>query len=226
MNKLTILNFDEVDSTNSLAFQLVREGKAFDGFMLVAKSQSKGRGRCDRQWDSPEGNLYFSLILQSDKFSAVTDYSFLIACVIGKVLNSFGFCIQYKWPNDIILEGKKLAGILLQFERIKGIDNLVIGVGVNLVSCPDYAVSLENAVGKENFLKKFEEVFLEYKLRYEQFGFRSIRQEWKNNAFKIGSDVKLSNGMEGVFEDIDDDGNLVLLNGDGLRVKAGVVEIL
>ena len=101
----------------------------------------------------------------------------------------------------------------------------MIGVGVNLVSCPDYAVCLEGKVSKEGFLEKFEEVFLAYEEKYKQFGFGVIRQEWKNNAFKIGCEVELSNGMKGVFEDIDDEGNLVLLSESG-RVKAGVVEIL
>lgn len=222
-----IVRFDSVNSTNDVAFELAAQGNAFNHFLITANSQTNGRGRLERQWESLEGNLFFSLLLQFETRPNATDFTFLTACVVGNVLQHYGVKVQYKWPNDMMLEGKKLAGILLQLKTINGVDNLVIGVGVNLASAPDYAACLKDfGVTKEDFLAKFEEVFLAYEYKYQQFGFGPIRQEWKNNAFKIGSDVALSNGMKGVFEDIDAQGNLVLLGDDGVRVKAGVVEIL
>ena len=223
----TRLHFQEVTSSNDLAFELVEAGQAFDGFMVVADRQSKGRGRLDRQWESPVGNLYFSLILQSEQFQSVTDYSFLIACVIGDVLDAFGVQTQYKWPNDVMLDGKKLAGILLQLKRINNVDNLVIGVGVNMVSCPDYAACLAGVdISREAFLDRFEEVFEAYEVRYQQFGFEVIRKRWKSQAFKLGDEVVLSNGVKGVFEDVDGVGNVVIVGEDGQRMKAAVAEIL
>lgn len=222
-----ILNFDKVESTNDLAFDLVKQNKAFNHFIISANSQSKGRGRQDRNWESPVGNLYFSLIVQMENAEAVTNYSFLTACVIGDVLRLYGIETKYKWPNDIILNQKKLAGILLQFQKINNVNNLVIGVGVNLVSCPEYAVSLvDYGISKEDFLQKFENVFLSYEEQYRQFGFSVIRQKWKNNAYKIGEEVKLSSGEVGVFQDIDKDGNLLLLDGFGKVHGIVVAEIL
>ena len=226
-DRFQILNFDQVESTNDLAFDLVKQNKAFNHFIISANSQSKGRGRLDRNWESPIGNLYFSLIVQMENAEAVTNYSFLTACVIGDVLRLYGIETKYKWPNDIILNQKKLAGILLQFQKINNVNNLVIGVGVNLVSCPEYAVSLvDYGILKEDFLQKFENVFLSYEDQYKQFGFSVIRQKWKNNAYKIGEEVRLSSGEVGVFQDIDKDGNLLLLDGAGKVHGIAVAEIL
>lgn len=227
IGNFTILNFNQVESTNDLAFELVKQNKAFNHFIISANSQSKGRGRLDRNWESPLGNLYFSLILQPKNSDAVANYSFLTACAIGDVLRLYGIETRYKWPNDIILNQKKLAGILLQFQKINNVNNLVIGVGVNLVSCPEYAVSLvDYGISKEDFLQKFENVFLAYEEQYRQFGFSVIRQKWKNNAYKIGEEVKLSSGEVGVFQDVDKDGNLLLLDGFGKVHGIAVAEIL
>lgn len=214
MNKnWTILKFNEVTSTNDVAFDLIKENKAWNHFIILANLQSKGKGRQDRIWQSPQGNLYFSLIVQSEMTNSISNYSFLTACVLGDVLLSYGIKVKYKWPNDIILNDKKLSGILLQLQNINRVNNLVIGVGVNLVSSPEYAISLANYnINREEFLEKFCEFFLKYEDKYKQFGFTFIRQKWKENAYKIGESVKLSNGMEGIFKDIDNDGNLLLLD--------------
>ncbi len=232
-NQFTILNFDEVESTNDLAFKLIKENQAHHNTIIIANSQTKGRGRQDRSWLSPPGNLYLSLILQpNDKGnSSITDYSFLAACVIGDVLQSYQIQTKYKWPNDIMLDDKKLAGILLQFQRINNVNNLVIGVGVNLTSAPPYAISLANHnIGKENFLQNFTTIFSDYQNQYQKFGFASIRERWKNNAYKIGEKIVLSNDMEGqmegVFLDIDQSGNLLLLDDKKKIHKISAAEIL
>jgi BirA family transcriptional regulator, biotin operon repressor / biotin---[acetyl-CoA-carboxylase] ligase len=225
--EFTILRFDEIESTSDLAFQMAKEGTAKNYLIITANSQTKGRGRQDRSWESPIGNLYFSLILQPEKSDLVTNYSFLMACVIGDVLKLYDVETQYKWPNDIMLNGKKLAGVLLQFQKINNVDNLVIGVGLNLVSCPDYAASLVGKdISKDDFLSKFTKIFAEYERKYQQFGFMTIRERWKSKAYKIGEQVKLSGGEVGVFKDIDIEGNL-LLEGEGGKVERVVVaEIL
>lgn len=222
-------NFDEISSTNEYALNLIKENRAHNYLIITANTQTKGRGRQDRDWQSPVGNLYFSLILQDGNLGRVTDYSFLTACVIGEVLRFFGVATQYKWPNDMMLDDKKLSGILLQFEKVKDVDNLVIGVGINLVACPDYAICLKDVgvdIEVDEFLQKFEEVFLDYQQKYQQFGFDAILRQWKEHAFKLGCKVELSDGLKGVFEDVDDEGNLVLIGDDGQRSVSGVVEIL
>lgn len=227
IDQFIILNFDEATSTNDLAFKLIAENRAQNYSIITANSQTKGRGRHDRSWSSPVGNIYLSLILQFEKPHRVTDYSFLTACVIGNVLRSYGIETKYKWPNDIILNDKKLAGILLQFQKINNIYNLVIGVGVNLVSSPDYAASLADyKISKEDFIKRFGEEFSSCQNQYQQFGFITIKDQWKSRAYKIGKNVRLSNGMEGTFSDIDKDGNLMLLDGAGKIQKILTEEIL
>lgn len=209
----TILKFDEVTSTNDLAFDLAKESKAWHHFIIVADTQTKGRGRQDRIWQSGKGNLYFSLILQPEVTDFISNYSFLTACVLGDVLSFYGIKTQYKWPNDIILNDKKLSGILLQLQKINKVNNLVIGVGVNLITCPEYAISLINHnINAEDFLGKFCDIFFDYEEKYKQFGFAFIRQKWKKNAYKIGESIKLSNGMDGIFQDIDANGNILLFD--------------
>jgi BirA family biotin operon repressor/biotin-[acetyl-CoA-carboxylase] ligase len=219
-----IQTFDEVTSTNDLAFKLLAENSAQHHTIILANSQTNGRGRQDRSWISPRGNLYFSLILQSENFSKVTDFSFLSACVIGDVLRLYGIQTKYKWPNDIMLDEKKLAGILLQFQKINRAPTLVIGVGLNLVSAPDYAASLAtHKITREDFLQKFTEIFSAYESDYACFGFASIRERWKKNAYKIGEKIKLSSGASGVFSDVDTKGNLLLLE-DGVEMKKVAID--
>ena len=223
----TILNFDEVESTNDLAFKLIKENQAHHHTIISANSQTKGRGRHDRNWVSPQGNLYFSLILQPKNSAEITDYSFLSACVIGDVLALLNIQTKYKWPNDIMLDDKKLAGVLLQFQKINNVENLVIGIGLNLVSAPSYAASLiDHKISKETFLQKFTEIFSTYEEEYKKFSFTRIREKWKNNAYKIGEEINLSNGLRGVFSDIDRNGNLLLLDEKGKVNKISAAEIL
>lgn len=227
INNFTILNFPEVESTNELAFKLIKENRAFNNFIITADSQTKGRGRQDRNWISPVGNLYLSLILQFEDNKRITDYSFLTACAIGETLRSYQIETKYKWPNDIILNEKKLAGILLQCEKINNVFNLIIGVGLNLTSSPEYAISLADYhISKEDFIKKFTEIFADQQNKYQQFGFRTIKDQWKKHAYKIGEKIKLSNGMEGIFSDIDENANLLLRDDAGKLNKILADEIL
>lgn len=227
MTNFNIIAFDQVTSTNDMAFQLAREGKANNYSIIIANSQTGGRGRLDRAWVSPIGNLYMSLLLQFNKIDRITDYSFLSALAIGEVLNFHNIQTQYKWPNDIILSNKKLAGILLQLEKINDVYNLVIGIGVNLVSAPEYATHLaEYKISREEFLKKFCDNFLNLQNKYQQFGFAIIKENWLKNAYKIKQQITLSNGASGIFEGIDDEGNLLLLDNKGKLHKILAEEIL
>lgn len=227
LTPFTLLTFDEISSSNDLAFELLEKNAIQNNSIILANSQTKGRGRYDREWSSPVGNIYLSLILQFQNPVNLTDYSFLSACVIGDALKSFGIKVQYKWPNDIIFQDKKLAGILLQNRKINNVENLVIGIGLNLTSAPSYAISLKDyKISKEDFLEKFTAVFSEHKNHYEQFGFTKIRNSWKESAYKLGEHIKLSNGMAGIFLDIDQNGNLLLQDDQKIIHKILAEEIL
>ena len=106
------------------------------------------------------------------------------------------------------------------FRKRSNVNTLVIGIGLNLVSAPPYATSLTNHnITKENFLQKFTQIFSDYEEKYQQFGFTSIRERWKNSAYKIGEEITLSNKMRGIFLDIDQSGNLLLLDDEKKFIK-------
>jgi BirA family biotin operon repressor/biotin-[acetyl-CoA-carboxylase] ligase len=225
--QFNINKFDEVVSTNKLAFELVEANEAAKYNVITANRQTGGMGRLNREWESVEGNLFCSLILQFDKIIRVTDYSFLTACALGDVLMKYGIKTDYKWPNDIMLDGKKLAGILLQLKTVNNILTLVIGVGVNIVDAPSYAISLAKYnISKDEFLESFCEVFLELEMKYKNYGFKVVRNKWVENAYKINETIKLSSGQEGVFNGIDDEGNLLLENAEGIISKVFFEEVL
>jgi BirA family biotin operon repressor/biotin-[acetyl-CoA-carboxylase] ligase len=146
---------------------------------------------------------------------------------MGDVLQSFGIKTAYKWPNDLMLDGKKLAGILLEKKNINHAQVLVIGVGLNLVSSPTYATSLQNfKISREEILEKFCQNFAKIEAEYQNFGFTFLRNKWLRNCYKLKEKVALSNGLSGVFNGIDEAGNLLLLDENGLVQKIAVAEIL
>lgn len=224
---MKILKFDQVESTNNLAFDLFAQGAAVGHTIILADSQTKGRGRSNRDWISPAGNLYMSLLLQIDDAARATNYSFLAACVLGDALQSFGVKTAYKWPNDLMLDGKKLAGILLEKKNINHCEVLVIGLGLNLVSSPAYATSLQNfQISREEILEKFCEIFTKLEAEYKNFGFTFLRNKWLKNCYKFKEKVTLSSGQSGIFNGIDSAGNLLLLDENGVEQKIAVAEIL
>ena len=216
INDFTIHNFQEIDSTNKTAFELIKNNQAFHKHIITAKTQLAGKGRMNRKWLSFGGNLYFSVILQIDNIQNICNYSLLTTCILGSTLKKFQITTYYKWPNDIIYQNKKLSGILLQKQNINKINYLIIGIGLNLKDAPDYAISLKNfKISKMEFLDKFTAIFNQYLQKYQQFGFNVIINEWKNNAYKIGQKITLSNSMTGIFKDIDWQGNLLLQDSSG-----------
>jgi BirA family biotin operon repressor/biotin-[acetyl-CoA-carboxylase] ligase len=221
------LHFDEVESTNKLAFELIKANKAGHYDVVTANSQTNGRGRYDRKWESKKGNLYCSLILQLKNNLRITDYSFLTACAIGRAVRNYDIQTKYKWPNDILFNDEKLAGILIQYQSINNIHVLVIGVGVNIKTSPSYATSLLRCnIDKDAFLEEFLKSFHFLKAKYQQFGFLGIKDEWKSHAYRIDEKITLSDGKVGVFRDLDHDGNLLLENSDGKIEKVLSQEIV
>jgi len=128
-----IYHFPEVTSTNDVAKELAIKG-AKEGTIVVAETQSRGRGRQGRKWVSPEGGIWFSLILRPkvDPEDALK-LTLMTAAVVAKVISDmFRLKAEVKWPNDIVINKKKVCGILTE-TRTKGdiVDFVVIGVGIN-----------------------------------------------------------------------------------------------
>ena len=236
IKNFTIHHFNEIPSSNDLALKLLKENQITHNHIITAKSQNAGRGRLDRHWSSPPGNLYFSLIVRPEKFhERVSDLSFLAAISLNESLRKISpknLEIQNKWPNDILINGKKTAGILLQ----KYQDYIIIGIGLNLISHPEQTIfpasnlaefSLE--ILPENALENFLHSFSDFYQKWQNFGFTPIRNIWLQNAYKINKEISLNLGEEkinGILQEIDTAGNLILQTAQNTKEVIKTADIL
>lgn len=221
-----IVRVVETESTNTEAKILGYSG-ATTGTVVVAERQTAGRGRQGRNWLSGEGNLLFSILLKPDcSPSEAAELGFVIAVSMRRAILELEpqiGKISFKWPNDILLNGKKVCGILLESDlKANRVENMVAGIGVNVGSYPeggvDYeATSLNNESGKNMDLKKFLQQFLDFfAADYEAWkkdGFGTYHKLWNTNAEGLGKtiSVKTEGGeISGVFRGILDSGSLVL----------------
>jgi BirA family biotin operon repressor/biotin-[acetyl-CoA-carboxylase] ligase len=237
----TLIAFDEIDSTNAEARRRADAGAA-EGTLIVARRQSAGRGRRGREWVSPDGNLYMSLILRPDQaLESAANLSFVAAVAMAEALAGLVppmVAISLKWPNDVLIHGHKCAGLLLESAaRTPGtLDWLVVGIGVNVSSHPDDVpypatdLAHEGAVDvtPEAVVEAFARHFLRWSDRWVDEGFTPVRAAWLAMAHGLGEaiDVRLEEEtIHGVFKGLDDDGTLLVTLEDGgtRRVVAGDV---
>lgn len=223
-----IKRFDSLESTQSLLKDLAAEG-APEGAGVQADLQTGGYGRHGRAWVSKPGNLYLSLLLRPNcKVLQVPQLALVAGVASVDALSAFTPGAILKWPNDVFIEGKKVAGILLEtdLDGQGGVSWVALGVGVNITSAPqdigtalgDYvAVDLDTFQAK--FLKSLDTV---YSLWLSE-GFESIRYRWVNNAHMVGTPLKIKLGdsvLEGYFDGLDEGGNLLL------RLESGRVQVI
>ncbi|WP_265017366.1 biotin--[acetyl-CoA-carboxylase] ligase [Wolbachia endosymbiont (group A) of Epistrophe grossularia] len=217
-----IHHYKEVSSTNEEALDLIDKGISNET-VIIADKQTEGRGRTGKSWISPEGNLYASLIInQETDVSKLTELTFVTALAVGNTLLSFisDSNVQHKWPNDILIDGKKISGILL--EKRSDSNWLIIGIGINVNHAPlpgttcisNYGESVSNM----DLLKELIINFNKLRKQWLFDGFYAIREMWLKKAFKMNEQisVKLADKLyEGIFADIDKSGKLVLQQKDG-----------
>jgi BirA family transcriptional regulator, biotin operon repressor / biotin---[acetyl-CoA-carboxylase] ligase len=229
-----------IGSTNDEARRLAREG-APESTLVWADAQAAGRGRRGRRWQSPPGNLYLSLVLRPDAPpSRAPQLGFVAALSLGDALDrlaGLGPSLRFKWPNDVLADGRKLAGILLESEMAAGggLDFVILGIGVNLVSAPrdvEYpATSLAAqgypAITPAALLEAFAARFVYWTERWRTEGFGPVRTAWLERAGGIGEAIRVrleKLTLDGRFLDLDEDGALVLEGSDGRRrIAAGEV---
>jgi BirA family biotin operon repressor/biotin-[acetyl-CoA-carboxylase] ligase len=235
-----LVALESVGSTNEEARRLAREG-AEDGTLVWAREQTKGRGRSGRSWVSPPGNLYLSLVLRPDcPPAAASQLGFVAALGAGHGLAEVippMIDLRYKWPNDILLNRRKVGGILLETESAGAdrLDWLVLGLGINVRERPPEtgfpATSLREEgdleTTVENVLGAFARHFLSWVNRWLDDGFAPVRAAWRKSAIGIGEPIRVrlpKSELEGMFEDIDEDGALLLRqSGTVRRITAGDV---
>jgi BirA family transcriptional regulator, biotin operon repressor / biotin---[acetyl-CoA-carboxylase] ligase len=238
----TIHYRDTLPSTNDLAFRLAQEG-AFHGEVVIADQQTHGRGRRGRTWASPAGlNLYCSIILRPElPPQRAPELTMLTAVALAETIREAGARAFIKWPNDLLIAGRKVAGILTELSaEPEAIHFVVIGIGVNLNAGPgdfppelaNLATSVSHARGQRVPRALFTAalwVRLENWLDlHQERGFRPVREAWRALAETLGQDVLVKTErreFRGRAEDVDDAGALLVRTPDGLeRVVAGDVE--
>lgn len=204
---------------------------AAEGTVIQAGTQTGGRGRRGNQWESPLGNLYQSLILRPGKPKQEWgQLSFVIAVALAGALVRSGICenhIQLKWPNDVLLDERKAAGILIEASG----NHVIIGTGVNIATAPESRGRLSDymAADRDGFRDMFLDSVGYHYTSWQAQGFETIREEWMRHAYRLGQDIqaRLKDAVyEGVFQDIDDNGTLLLAEKDGTTRKINAGEIL
>jgi len=232
-------HYETIGSTNDEARRLARAG-APEGTLVCADAQQKGRGRRGRSWQSPPGNLYLSLVLRPDAPpSRAPQLGFVAALALVDAVEQLAgprLPLRFKWPNDVLADRAKLAGILLESEMAAGggLDFVILGIGVNLVSAPNNleypATSLADrgfAVTPASLLETFVARFADWAERWRENGFAPVRAAWLERAGGIGEAVRVRLDrltLDGRFLDLDADGALILEASDGpRRIAAGEV---
>jgi BirA family transcriptional regulator, biotin operon repressor / biotin---[acetyl-CoA-carboxylase] ligase len=236
-----LLCYDSIGSTNDEAKHLARDG-AEEGTLVWALEQTAGRGRRGRGWVSPRGNLYLSVVLRPDRpVGRAAQLGFVAALAVGDSLRAILPRIErltYKWPNDVLIDGRKIAGVLLESETVgsEKLSFIVVGVGVNLTVSPHGmeipATSImEEGLGEvmpEVMLEQFAAHFRSWNTRWRAEGFAPIRAAWSAAAAIVrGEPIRVrleSRALCGRFLDLDHEGNLLLdCAGQCRRIAAGEV---
>jgi BirA family biotin operon repressor/biotin-[acetyl-CoA-carboxylase] ligase len=224
---------ERIDSTNEEAKRLAADG-APQGTLVWAGEQQVGRGRRGRSWTSPPGNLYVSLLLRPACPPAqACQLNFVAAVALAEAVSGLlpaGAAVTLKWPNDVLVEGAKVSGILLEAAAAldRSIDWLVIGVGVNLASHPaetPYPATNLRREGAADVtvaaaLRAFAECFLAGYETWRGQGFAPVRARWLASARGFGEPIEVRlerETLQGRFGDLDESGALMLDMPDGGR---------
>ncbi len=240
-----IYSYRKVGSTNLLGFRLAETGSE-EGTLIVAEEQTKGKGRMGRSWYSPPRlGLWMSLILRPPvpPFKA-PGLSICAGLALAQTIKEMtGTEAKIKWPNDCLIDGKKVGGILLELSaELDRINFVIVGIGVNVNhSAKDFprnlsqtATSMKIKLGKDisrlalltSFLEEFERIYLDFKKK----GLSAQREMIKSFSSLLGKKVAVRFGkekIEGMAKNIDENGSLVIKTKKGEKVvRAGEVTVL
>ncbi|MDR2428426.1 MAG: biotin--[acetyl-CoA-carboxylase] ligase [Candidatus Margulisbacteria bacterium] len=228
------IQLDTVDSTNKYA--LAHLDELADRAVVTAEEQTAGRGRLNRIWLSPRGeNIYCSIILKEQKNNPLL--TILAALAAAQTIRSYGLAARIKWPNDVLVEGKKICGVLAESNS----QGLVIGLGVNvnmsaenLAALDQPATSLRAETGqihdREKFLRELLEKFFALYEQAQNAGFAKLVETWQNEIDLIGKKVKIQTVQQefyGTVIQVDKAGALLVATAQGVeKVLAGDVHVV
>jgi len=234
-----IYYFPELESTNIAAKEkaLHRAEGMSEGTLIIAERQSAGKGRLGRKWFSPAGGIWLSIILYPQLSpSYISRITLMTAVATVKALENYTLIKpKIKWPNDILINEKKVSGILTEISAELDIINwLVVGIGINVnidhrefpEDIQENTISLKEALGKEVLRVKLAQTFLqEFEKYYDKLKrkeFPSILREWKLYSHTLGKKIRVDMGeriITGEAIDINEEGALILKKEDGELIK-------
>jgi BirA family transcriptional regulator, biotin operon repressor / biotin---[acetyl-CoA-carboxylase] ligase len=235
-----LISRETVGSTNDEAKRLARFG-AEEGTLVWALEQTAGRGRRGRAWSSPPGNFYASLVLRPTcRLEHAAQLGFVAALAVGDASAALVPGLrepELKWPNDVLVGGRKIAGLLLESEVGDGGNPafIIMGVGINLVSAPNDAEFPATSIAGEGhrppeplaMLETFVRHFDSWARCWRTEGFAPVRSAWRTRAGGLGQPIQVrleTTTLYGRFADIDQQGVLLLDTSDGRRhISAGDV---
>ncbi|MES2214811.1 MAG: biotin--[acetyl-CoA-carboxylase] ligase [Pseudomonadota bacterium] len=230
LDRYNLLVLDEIDSTNLEARRIAESG-VDNNFVIWAKKQTQGKGRQGKSWQSLSNNLYLSILLNADSFyNKQSELCFVAGLAAQKVIEEKlceagrKFDIALKWPNDVMVDGAKISGILLEAIKIKNKHSLIIGIGINIHNHPkdlDRSTTSLNDLGRQHsdapeieaqkILDLTMQYFEYYYALWQNEGFSKIRELWLEKAYNPGGILTASYGAQkisGLFQDIDMQGSL------------------
>lgn len=234
-----IRHFTEIDSTNSECLRLVNSGCELPLWVL-ADYQTNGRGRLNRSWLGQKGNLYASGLYSFTAPPAKSaELGFAAALAVIDAVTPFvaNEQLSLKWPNDVLLNGAKLCGILLESHAGKqqGQNVVVIGIGINLSHAPEIQDrktacladfrKAEQSIQPQNLLPDLIESFEKWVSIWQEQGFAPLRQAWIANCCGLGDTIRTSQEDVGIFEDMQKNGALLLRKADGKAIEISAGEI-
>lgn len=240
LQSYSLIIFEEIDSTNSEALRLENSG-AIGDFVILSKIQTGGRGTKGSYWHSLAGNLHTSILLQT-KFDIKknSQLPFLVANAVFEAINHFSkqagikLNMKLKWPNDVLIDSKKVAGILLESVSLKGKNYVIIGVGVNIEKAPDINKNVTcikdwgiEVTSPDTFLNILMDKF---NTLYEQWksdnNFIKTRKDWMRRAYNLNQVIIVDDGskrISGVFKGIGSGGamRIQLASGQYCNIATG-----
>lgn len=211
-----LISFDKIPSTQTYALDMVASGTARDHTIVMAEAQSAGRGRYRRTWVSHHGNFYASFIFSVPERDSRLSY--MVAVAIAETIMSFGIIPTIKWPNDILIDGKKVCGVLIEYAGAF----VIVGIGINIKSNPTVAENITTKL--ENYADVPKAELLNRLMRnldkWMKTDFAIVRARWMELAIALRKIVKYR-GQDVELIEINENGALVLRRGSEYMLAYG-----